>query len=207
MTLRPLSLNAASTCVWYLAMLSEILILLKDAVNEYLRSALGPRSEYVDGKYVDFLETTKADSAEFKANLVTLLLVNLEEDHLPRPADPHRRTLPDGTFLRMQPPIYINAYVLFVARFPDYATNIQFISRIMQFFQVRRVLDSENTPSLGDRGIERLAMDLMTLPFSEQNHLWGMLRSAYQPSLLYRVRTAVFSDVDALPVPTLEPQA
>lgn len=183
-------------------MISDILVLLRNTVNEHLTVSSGWRGPVPDQGPVVFLDSEKVDSLELKLGAVTLLLVNLEEDHTLRPADPFRLTLPDGTTQRVQPAIQMNAYVLFAARFKEYEQGLRCISLILQFFQGRRVLDHENTPALSDR-IEKLTMELLTLPLSELNQLWGMLRSAYQPSLLYKVRMAVFQDKDGLSAPQI----
>jgi hypothetical protein len=181
-------------------MVREILLLLKDTVNDHLTASSG--GEQFDQGRVVFLESEKVDTLDFKLGAVTLLLVNLEEERSTRPADPHLWTAPGGSIQRVNPPIFINLYVLFVARFKDYSQSLRYISLILQLFLGRRVLDRENTPALSDR-IEKLTMELLTLPFSEQNHLWGILRTAYQPSLLYKVRMAVFRDEEGAPVPVV----
>lgn len=183
-------------------MISDILVLLKNTVNEHLTASSGWRGPVPDQGPVVFLDSEKVDSLELKLGAVTLLLVNLEEDHTLRPADPYRVTLPDGTTQRIQPAIQMNAYVLFAARFKEYEQGLRCISLILQFFQGHRVLDHVNTPTLSDR-IEKLTMELLTLPLSEQNQLWGVLRSSYQPSLLYKVRMAVFQDEDGLVAPQI----
>jgi Pvc16 N-terminal domain len=182
--------------------ISDILVLLKNTVNEHLTASLGWVGPVPDQGPVVFLDSETGDSLQLKLGSVTLLLVNLEEDHTLRPADPFRVTLPDGTTQRVQPAIQMNAYVLFAARFKDYEQGLRCISLILQFFQGRRVLDHVSTPALSDR-IEKLTMELLTLPLSEQNHLWGVLRSSYQPSLLYKVRMVVFQDQDGLGAPEI----
>jgi hypothetical protein len=181
-------------------MISKALLVLKDAVNDYLSTNSGWSSADSDFGQVVFLESEKVDVIDFKMGAISFLLVNVEEEHSVRPADPYRRALPDGTGQRVSPPIQLNLYVLFVARFSDYKQSLRYISLILQFFLTRRVLDHESTPALDDR-IEKLTMDLLTLPLGEQNHLWGILRTAYQPSLLYKVRMVVFQDEDAVIVP------
>jgi hypothetical protein len=186
-------------------MIGEVLGVLKDTVNEYLATTSGWNPSESDQGQVIFLESEKVDVVEFKMGAISLVLANVEEDHTLRPGDPYRRVLPDGTVQKVQPAIHLNVYVLFVARFKDYKRSLQYISLILQFFLQHRVLDHESTPALSDK-IDKLTMELVTLPFSEQNHLWGILRTAYQPSLLYKVRMAVFQDEDgAIVPPVIEP--
>jgi|SRR6185503_4128735 len=181
-------------------MISKAFLVLKDAVNDYLSTNSGWSSADSDFGQVVFVESEKVDVVDFKMGAISLLLINVEEEHAMRPADPYKRTLPDGTEQRVSPPIHLNLYLLFVARFSDYKLSLRYISLILQFFLTRRVLDHENTPALDDR-IEKLSMELLTLPLGEQNHLWGILRTAYQPSLLYKARMVVFQDEDAVVVP------
>lgn len=181
-------------------MISKALILLKDIVNDYLSTNSGWGSSDTDFGQVAFVDSANVHDPDFKMGAITLLLVNVEEERSVRPADPYRRALADGTEQRVSPPVYLNLYVLFAARFTDYTLSLHYISLILQFFLTHRVLDHESTPSMDD-GIEKLAMDLLTLPFAEQNNLWSSLRTAYQPSLLYKVRMVVFQDEDAVIVP------
>ena len=74
--------------------------------------------------------------------------------------------------------------------------------RVLQFFQSYRVFDQDSAPGLSDK-IEKLTVELLTLPFSEQNHLWGVLRAAYHPSLLYKLRMVVFSDEHGIAAPLI----
>src|SRR5262245_47904707 len=181
-------------------MISKAFVVLKDVVNDYLSTNSGWSPADSDFGQVVFHESEKVDVIDFKMGAITLLLVNVEEEHAVRPADRYKRSLPDGTEQSVAPPIHLNLYVLFVARFSDYQQSLRYISLVLQFFLARRCLDHENTPAL-DARIEKLTMDLLTLPLAEQNNLWGVLRTAYQPSLLYKVRMIVFLDEDAVTLP------
>lgn len=183
-------------------MLKELLVVLKNAVNDHLVLSSGGGDAQMEQGPVVFLDGEKADVLDLRLGSVTLLLVNLEEEHTLRAGDPYRRIATDGTLQRVSPPIHLNAYVLFVARYKDYERSLQQISLILQYFQRHRVLDPQSHPALGDR-IEKITMELLTLPFAEQNHLWSILRLSYQPSLLYKVRMAVFLDEEALALPVV----
>jgi hypothetical protein len=168
-------------------MLGEVIGLLKDQVNAYLGARSGWGTAQPDHGQVDFLKSDRVESPDFKLNGVTLLLVNLEQEHALRPGDPYLRTLADGTSQR-------------VARFTDYQEGLKYISLILQFFQSNRVFDHENAPNLSP-AIDRLLVEPVTLPLSEQNMLWGLLRAAYLPSLLYKLRLVVYQDEDGVSLP------
>lgn len=181
-------------------MIKDLLVLLKNAVNDHLVVSSGWGGTTPGQPPVVFLQNDKVEHLDLTLGAVSLLLVNLEEEHTLRPADPYRRTMPDGSTQRVQPPIFLNAYVLFVSYFKDYEQSLQGLSLILQFFQNHRVMDHTTFPALGSR-FDQLTVELLTLPFTEQNNLWSLLRISYQPSLLYKVRMAVYSDQDGRPLP------
>lgn len=184
-------------------MINEVLLLLRDVVNAHLSASLGLSSVQGDQGQVVFLDSEKIESMDFKLGAVTLLLTNIEQEHSLRPGDPYRVTLADGTAQRVMPPIHLNLQVLFVCRFKDYLQSLRCMSLILQLFQRHRVLDHGNAPALSDR-IDKIMMELHTVPMSELQGLWGLLRTAYLPSLIYRARMVVFQDEDgsALPLVT-----
>lgn len=181
-------------------MVKRVLVFLRNLVNEHLQNSRGWSADRSTEERVVFPDLDKTEHLAFRAGVVTMLLVNLEEDPIPRPADAYRRTLPDGTAQQVLPPIHLNAYVMFVANHSDYQDSLGAISQILQFFLQHRVLDLQSTPGL--TGIsEKLTLELTTLPFAELNHLWGNLRSSYRPSLLYKVRMIIFHDEEGEDLP------
>ena len=177
-------------------MIGEVVKFLRDRLNKAL-----PRDS--DGAAEDlfaYIRTDKDDAVGFKAGAVSILLVRIEEDSTLRPPDLYARVAADGTRQRVEPEIRLNLYVLFVARFPDdYGRALQHLSGVIRYFQNHRVFNQENSPELGEE-ISQLVVELLTPTFSEQNEIWGALRSAYQPSALYKVKMVVFQDADGEPL-------
>ncbi len=97
----------------------------------------------------------------------------------------------------------MNLYVLFVAHFKQYADSLRSLSGVIRHFQRHRIFHRRNAPTL-PASIEQLAVELVTLPFAEQNEVWGSLRTSYRPSVLYRVRVLVFQDDEPVPLPVVE---
>ena len=181
-------------------MIKDVLIFLKSQLNEFLNTRSG-WSAGESGEDEDaLLDGEKTNPITFKSGAVTALLINLEEENTMRPAEPYRRGLMDGGILSVRPEIRLNLYVLFVARFKQYEQGLQALSLIIRYFQNYRVLDHENAPALPDH-IDRLVVELVTLPFSEQNEIWNSLRTTYHPSLLYKVSLVVFRDEEGLALP------
>jgi hypothetical protein len=181
-------------------MIDAVLLLLRDQLNDHLhaQSTAGNGDSVED--FVVLVDGEKMDPIVFKSGAVSALIVNIEEDATIRAADPFRRTLANGAKVPIAPEIRLNLSVLFVARYRRYEQGLARLSSIIQYFQNHRVLDHTNAPRLSSR-IEKLAIELVTLPFSEQNEIWGTLRTAYHPSVLYRVRLVTVAEPDPLPGP------
>lgn len=182
-------------------MIDRALLFLRDQLNGHLARAGGGAAAGLEDP-VTFLEGDKLDPLTLKVGAISALLVNLEQEAIMRRDDPFVRTMADGSALRARPEIKLNLWVLFVARFHVYEAGLAALSSVLGFFQANPVFDGRSAPSL-DPGIGRLAIELHTLPMSEQNDLWGSLRLAYHPSLLFKVRMIAVSDADALPAPAV----
>ena len=74
---------------------------------------------------------------------------------------------------------------------------------MVAYFQNHRVFNAENSPDLNE-DLQQVTVELVTPTFSEQNEIWGSLRSAYLPSALYRVRLVVFRDQEARSLVTVQ---
>lgn len=171
-------------------MIDLVLGFLQDRLNQSLpRAGQGDPQE----KLFVFAGTDKDDAVSFRANAVSMLLVRIEEEPVLRQADRFARAAADGARQRVEPEIRLQLWLLLVARFPDYLAAMRQLSRVIACFQGQRVFNAGNAPALGD-ALQQVTVELVTPTFGEQNEIWGALRTAYLPSLLYRVKMLVFQD-------------
>ena len=177
-------------------MIDLALMFLRDQLNAVLAAPVLSQPPAPAEDSVVFVDGDKVDPVTFKLGGVTELLINVEQEPILRAANPYQRVAPDGTAYQTRPDIRLNLCVLFVARYKQYEQSLAQLSRIIRYFQAHPVLDATMAPSMPP-DIERLTMELLTLPLSEQNDLWNALRTTYQPSVLYRVRMLVFEDQQA----------
>jgi hypothetical protein len=181
-------------------MIAEVLEFLRARLNKAL-----PR-DTTEGAVEDlfvYVGTDKVDSMSFKPNAVSIVFLRIEEDTLLRSPDIYARVA-DGVRQKVEPEIRLNLSVLLVARFPeDYSRSLHHLSRIIRYFQNHRVFNPASSPDLPD-GIPQLVLELITPTFGEQNEIWGALRSAYQPSVMYRVKLIVFRDEQGQSVPDVK---
>ena len=171
-------------------MIGTVFDFLKDGLNAYLDLVSGAHPDGAAGAWVVFPDGTHADAEAFKLGAVSALLINVEEEKILRPADRYVGRSNGGT-QAVQPEVRLNLYILFVARFGNYAEGLNHLSGVIQYFQGHRVFDHLNAPALTE-DVAQLTMELVTLPLAEQSEVWKALRSMYYPSVLYKVRMVVF---------------
>ena len=181
-------------------MFDSVLEFLRDQLNQHIGRLFGEQATGGCEAMVVFPDGEKLDPISFKLGAVTLLLINVEQENNLRAPDPYAKVASDGTTYRTHPDIRLNLGILFVARYKQYEQSLSQLSQIVQYFQTHRVFDHQNSPSL-DTKVEKLVLELITLPFDEQNNIWSALRTTYQPSVLYRVRMIVFESQPAQAIP------
>ena len=181
-------------------MLADIMVFLKNRLNADFRSLSGNGITDASEDKVVFVDgDQKPDSINFKQGAVSLLLFNIERDVTLRQADNYVRIAGDGKTRKVNPDIIINLYVMFVAKFKDYEQSLHSISLVLRYFQRNPYFDLQNAPEL-DKTINHLTLELNTFTTTQQNELWGILRSSYLPSLVYKVKAAAFMDEGQLPI-------
>lgn len=132
---------------------------------------------------------------------ITVMLVGVDEERREGkrpvyiPAD-------DKNFFRLNPPVELDLFVLFVAHNKDYETALRDLSDVVGFFQANPFFDATKNPginaSVGNPDqkpwqlIDRLSFSLHSLSFEQQNNLWAMLGSKYIPSVVYRMKMLTF---------------
>lgn len=168
-------------------MMQPALTLLRNKLNEYFRIKTGGNDDYVN-----FLESI--DPVSFPSNTITPYLINISEERICRPADRYQHITREGKSVHVNPKINLQLKVLFVAKFSDYQQSLNFLSYVIQYFQRNRYFDHLNAPELTGTGIERLLVELITLPLAEQNEIWNALHVTYLPSVLYDVSLLSYMD-------------
>jgi hypothetical protein len=128
---------------------------------------------------------------------ITLMLAGLEEEKR-EGKRPYFRPTDDKQFLRLQPPVELDLFLLFVAYKTDYPTALRDLSDVISFFQANPVFDEQKYPALNaavsepDKKpwqlIERLSFFLYNMSFEQMNNLWAMLGSKYMPSIVYKMK-------------------
>lgn len=184
-------------------MLSEAVAFLKEELSRYILANQGPVRPLVkDDILLGNVAALETDQAGKLKNKVLISLVNLEEESTLKNGKSFTKNPLSNTIEYVQPPVYLNLYLLFSATLPDEATNDDYeralgrLSLVIQFFQSKKLFTLKNTPQspfadsvdnfLADE--LRLLPELYTLTFEQINHLWGSLGGKQVPFAMYKIR-------------------
>lgn len=144
------------------------------------------------GDAVNFINL-RTDPPGFQEG-INMLLINIEEETVLRPADRYRMISKNGQQLSAQPPLRLHLILLFAAKAtgPDnYVEAMKQLSMVLQFFQQYPVFRPEQYPDLADRGLEELVLEFNPLSYAQQNEIWGSMKRSYLPSVSFRVKMIV----------------
>ena len=188
---------------WVRTLLDEVLLFLRDRLNADLNAGLDTTIARED--LVTFVDGEAWSPLTFRLGAISLLLVNLEEEKTLRSPDRYQRPRKGGVAQPVQPEIHLNLYVLFVAHFKQYDETLRYLTRIIQYFQLHPLFEPGTEAALSEQ-LAQLSLELITLPFAEQNELWSALKVAYHPSVMYKVKMALFATAAGVGAPPVREQ-
>ncbi len=165
-------------------MIESALDTLVSCINEYLKSIPELDVSSEKGIILKHLVNDKGE-LEQQGKSLLLSLVNIEEERVVKSQS--YNVSYNSTSNKQNPEIRLNLFILISANFTDYKTALQYLSGAIKFFQSKNVFTPENTPAL-DTQVHKLIVELHSLNFEQQNHLWGSLGISYIPSIVYKIR-------------------
>lgn len=173
-------------------MIDRALEVLRIDIRDYIRRL--PDLNPDNREFVQLTHIVKHEDGNvaIDANSLGLSLVSIEEERVTKSQDSIVRA-PNGQVSFINPEIKLNLYILITAFFTNYNEGLKYLSGAIRFFQSKNVFNQENTPSLDSR-IQKLIVELYTLNFEQQNHLWGSLGAKYLPSVMYKVRLIIIQE-------------
>jgi hypothetical protein len=168
-----------------------------DAAFAMLNNQLAAYIESMGGDRLDVIMANIASIDAPNSNLdlerkVILSLVNIEEEAALKNAGPLYRNV--KTLNYVNPPVYLNLYLLITAHYEKYEDALTRLSNVIQFFQGKNSFTLKNSPPndmlLNPDVYEdiQLHLEMFSLSFEQLNHLWGSLGGKQWPSVLYKVR-------------------
>lgn len=170
-------------------MIFEVIQILTENVNQYL-SDIGLEKSVV-AENIAFLESQNEAIALHLNDKVALTLININEEstlkNVPNHTQEGIRTVYKNSVINL------NLYLLFSANRNSYINSLNDISKIIEFFQGKRLFTQANTiynrSNVAMSTIEnfRFTVELYTPTFEELNYIWGTLGGKQLSSALYKV--------------------
>ncbi|MEM9835017.1 MAG: DUF4255 domain-containing protein [Bacteroidota bacterium] len=126
---------------------------------------------------------------------IVITLVKTEEEFSLKNQPNHRRHPVTGNLEMVNPPIFLNLYLLITPNVDDYGTALTFLSRVISYFQYKRVFDENNLEDIpvGSDFTTPLqhyhfSLQMLSPSFEQLNHLWGVAGGKMLPSVLYKLQ-------------------
>jgi len=166
-------------------MLDKALLFISDLLNKELKMSFGLIDDIVVIGSLINLDGSVTKNIE---NKVILSIINLEHEKTVKNRGGYI-TNDQGTFDKVNPPVYLNLYLLVSANYNsnNYLEALKMLSAIIGVFQSSLIFTPETYPEL-DPSIQRLTFEIFNVPVQELSHVWSGIGAKYVPSMVYKVR-------------------
>jgi hypothetical protein len=170
-------------------MIYEVLQIVTDEVNNYLESLELDRSVQLDN--IAMIEQDKSDTTIDMDDSVVLTMLNMDEEKTMKNFPNYKTEASTVSYQNNK--INLNLYILFSANRSSYVKSLKDISKIIEFFQGKRLFTQANSDYDRDNvamsGLKefRFTVELYTPTFEELNYIWGTLGGKQYPSALYKL--------------------
>ncbi|MCB9292301.1 MAG: DUF4255 domain-containing protein [Lewinellaceae bacterium] len=175
---------------------SSLLKIIIGQLDQYIRSVEAPVNDTANSRVVlgNIAASRFAGGEEESiSDKVVVTLVNIAEEGSLKNNTANRQA--GRQSIQYNPVVHVNLYLLFTANFEYYDTAVNYLFRVLEFFQGRKIFKLRNAPAAGtlpaspERMEEiELTVELHTLSFEQLNDLWGALGGKQMPFVLYRAR-------------------
>jgi hypothetical protein len=168
-------------------MIFEVLQIISEEINNFFD--IETEEKPVTLSNIAFVESDVGDSTSSN-NIVLTLLHSKEEATLKNISN---NSIEGTKVIYKNNKVYLNLYIMFAANRTDYTESLKSISKVVEFFQSKRVFTQANTSF--DRALDgmekmkdfKFVVELFTPSFEEMNFIWGTLGGKQYPSVIYKV--------------------
>lgn len=163
-------------------MIFEILQIITEELNDYLEEKAVALSNIA---MADIEGNSPGNSPD-----ISLTLINLQEEFALKNTS---NNVSNGTTVSYKnPKVYLNLYILFCVDKQTYTESLKSLTKVIAFFQGKKVFTHNNTNYEGIDGLADLKSfkfisQLYTPTFEELSYIWGTLGGKQYPSALYKI--------------------
>jgi hypothetical protein len=163
-------------------MIYEILQIISEELNDYL-----------DENAVALANIADADvEGNSPGNFpdIALSLINLQEEFALK--NIRNDYINNSSVTYKNPKVYLNLFILFSVNKSTYTESLKSLTKLIAFFQGKKVFTQANSNYQNVDGIENIKSfkfitELYTPTFEELNFIWGTLGGKQKPSVLYKI--------------------
>lgn len=177
-------------------MLGKTLKFLVRRLNDFLGADTTTPSK------VEFLDLSK-DPPSFSMGNITLGVVNIEEERQLRPPDPYFQRSNNEQVEQITPPLRLMIHLLFASRKNSYDQALDELGSVLLFFQQHKLFQRKDFTDL-PAGVDQLSMELLPMTYTNQNEIWGALKTAYLPCVFYRLKVVILRGEFSEPTELIE---
>jgi Pvc16 N-terminal domain len=140
---------------------------------------------------VAIIEQDQSDNNVDMEDSVILTMINMDEEKTLKNFS--NKAVTDSSVIYKNERINLNLYILFCANRNSYVKSLKDISKIIEFFQGKRLFTQANSnydrDNIAMSAISdfRFTAELYTPTFEELNFIWGTLGGKQYPSALYKL--------------------
>ncbi|WP_405205923.1 DUF4255 domain-containing protein [Aquimarina sp. LLG6339-5] len=168
-------------------MIFEVLQIITEEVNNFFNIEIEEKPVSLDN--IAFVESE--DDEPSNSNNIVLSLLHTEEESTLKNILNHKI---EGTkVVYKNNKVNLNLYIMFSANRNDYKESLKSISRVVEFFQSKKIFTQSNTnfdrdlDGMDQIGDFKFTTELFTPSFEEMNFIWGTLGGKQYPSVIYKV--------------------
>lgn len=168
-------------------MIFEVLQIITEEVNNFFDIEIEEKPVSLDN--IAFIESEDDEPTE--SNNIVLTLLHTEEETTMKNILNHEI---EGTkVVYKNNKVHLNLYIMFSANRNDYKESLKSVSKIVEFFQSKRIFTQSNTnfdrnlDGMDQIGDFKFTIDLFTPSFEEMNFIWGTLGGKQYPSIIYKI--------------------
>lgn len=168
-------------------MIFEVLQIITEEVNNFFNLEIEEKPVSLDN--IAFVESE--DDEPSNSNNIVLSLLHTEEESTLKNILNHKI---EGTkVVYKNNKVNLNLYIMFSANRNDYKESLKSISRVVEFFQSKKIFTQSNTnfdrdlDGMDQIGDFKFTTELFTPSFEEMNFIWGTLGGKQYPSVIYKV--------------------
>ncbi|AXT55878.1 DUF4255 domain-containing protein [Aquimarina sp. MMG015] len=168
-------------------MIFEVLQIITEEVNNFFNIEIEEKPVSLDN--IAFVESEDDEPSD--SNNIVLSLLHTEEESTLKNILNHKI---EGTkVVYKNNKVNLNLYIMFSANRNDYKESLKSISRVVEFFQSKKIFTQSNTnfdrdlDGMDQIGDFKFTTELFTPSFEEMNFIWGTLGGKQYPSVIYKV--------------------